>query len=118
MKRIQLDKFFLECSEFHPSPNEEGNMNRSRNGKAYTQINYKFESFELVLEGVSPSMHSNLLYVVDKNRDWNSTAENLTLVDDLGNTYTVTIPPNSYDFDREQGEGETWKWSMTLEEVL
>jgi len=116
-KHIQLDNVFLYCTEFNHDPQEIGKSRRSYNGTLHSQIRNSYNRFGLVIEGLSPSMHSNLLYVIDKNRSFNSPAENLTLVDDVGNEYIVAIPQGDYSYKRASGNKELYNWEINLEEV-
>lgn len=116
---IQIDKFFFEPTSFTPNPKEKGKTRMSRNGTTHVQNNYEYMEFDITLENVSPSMHSNLLYIKDLNREYNgSSAQNFKLVDDLGNQYTVMIPTEDYDYDRENGKEVTYTWDLTLREVI
>mgnify|MGYP006278771899 CR=1 FL=1 len=117
MNPVQLENIFLNPTSFEGTPNEVGETKTTYNGNHQTQITASYMVFNISIEGLSPSMHSNLLFIVDKNRSFNSTAKNLSFTDDLGNSYTVTIPANGYSFDREQGNKERYTWNLELREV-
>jgi hypothetical protein len=119
MEYIKLNSLFLSPTSYDSEPVEIGSTKRTTGGHIYTQTTAKYMKFNIVLEGLEPSMHSNLLYLVSLNRNYDGTAsENLSFTDYVGNNYTVAIPKDGYDFNLEQGKEETYRWEIDLEEVL
>lgn len=114
---IKINNIFLNPTDYDSEPVEIGNTKRTPSGDMYTQVTAKYMKFELSIEGVSPSMHSNLLYLISLNRAFNGQAENLTYVDYSGDEYIVSIPSNGYAFSMEEGVNESYSWELTLEEV-
>ena len=117
-KEIQLNNIFFYATKFETTQNEIGQTQRSFSGAIHTDYINTYHSFNLVIEGLSPSIHSNLLYLVSLNRGYSSTPEDLTLVDDLGNSYQVTIPITGYKYSREEGAEEGYTWELKLAEVI
>jgi len=116
---VQIENYFFECSSFNITPHEHGTSQRSFGGKLYTSSNYKYKEISCVIEGVPPSMHSNLQDIVLKNRSWNDTnAESLTFIDEQGEIYTVDIPVDGYSYSVDSdGDGRYWKWEINFETV-
>ncbi|QTL99834.1 hypothetical protein GM661_18675 [Iocasia frigidifontis] len=113
---IQINNYFFEPTKFEKKYREIGNTQRSFSGKVHTQNINKYYNFQLKIEGLSPSMFGNLLYLLSLNRG--EDPSNLTLLDNEGNEYTVIIPINGVNYDREEGEEETYYWEMEMWEVI
>jgi hypothetical protein len=114
---IKINNIFINPTEYESNVVEIGNTRRTPSGHMYNQNLAKYKTFELQIEGVSPSMHSNLLYLVNLNRSYDSNSENLTLNDFDGSAYEVAIPVDGYTFYQEKGKKESYYWEVSFEEV-
>jgi|AntDeeMetagen681_2_1112603.scaffolds.fasta_scaffold02104_3 hypothetical protein len=114
---VQINNIFLEPTDYSSELVEIGNTRRTPSGHSYTQTSAKYKTFSLTIEGVSPSMHSNLLYLTSLNRAFEGSAEDLSFTDYNGNSYTVGIPVGGYNYYIESGKEEKYTWELTLEEV-
>jgi hypothetical protein len=118
IRMIKIDNYFFEPTEFRKKVNENGKTIRSFSSKLHSQYTNSYMTFDIKLEGISPALHSCLLYLVNKNRDNGTEAESLTLIDEQDNSYTVDIPIKGYDYDIEEGEEGFYWWELKLEEVI
>lgn len=115
---IQIEKYFFEVVNYNVVPIEVGNTNVSFSGKNHIDYINKYHKFELSMTNLSSQRHSQLLFLVNKNRgEGFSEPSNLRYVDLNGKEYTVDIPIEGYDYNLEKGEGETYAWDLTLVEV-
>lgn len=115
---VRIDNYFFEVSDYTPNIEEIGNSRRGFNGnKLHTDYTNDYHIFDLTIEDLTKEQHGNLLYLLYKCRPENGSAEKLTFEDDTGEVYTVTIPIDGFDFDRQQGEKVRYVWNLRLEEV-
>ena len=120
-KLIQINNYFFEVSKLTINPNKIGSSRRSISGKIHTDYTgTEYKTFELIIDSLNPTRHGQLLYLLNLCHPTDGgVPQNLTLVDDTGQSYTVTIPlPDGFDYDREEGKGEYYTWNLTLEEVV
>lgn len=117
MDLIQINTYFFVPSSYKRTPVEKSNEKFTLDDTYKSQYFGEHYEFSIEIEGLSPAMHDNLLSLKNLNRPYDGTSkESLTLTDKNGISYTVDIKANGYDFEEEQGSGETWRWELELVE--
>ena len=114
---IRLGKYFFQPEDVDKEIVELGNTERSFNGTLHSGKVAEYTTITLNISHLSPAEHSHLLYILDKSRDLEED-ESLTFTDDLGEEYDVIIPVDGFNYEREKGEEETYRWELQLEEVI
>lgn len=126
---IRLNNYFFNnVTGYDPNRNEPGGSTRRMpNGKIKTyHSGVVYYTFDITLEQVSPEQLGHFIYLDNlcKPKD-GSISQTLDFWDDtngeaLDLTFpiSITIPDGGLDFERENGEGETYEVELKLEQVL
>lgn len=118
MDFIQINNYFFLPTKYKRTPVEKANEKSTIDDTYRSQYFGEHYEFSITIENLSPTMHENLLSLKNLNRPYNDTPkESLELIDYRGTTYTVDIKVEGYDFNREKGKEETYKWDLELIEV-
>jgi len=116
---IKLYKYFFELSDYNINEQRVGNTQRSRKGVIFTDYSSNpYKTFELTLNNLTEKEHYNLLFITTLVFPEVGGGEDLAFTDPFGNTYTVTIPINGYNYTPKNTEENLWDWEITLEEVV
>lgn len=116
---IKLYKYFFEPTNYNITENRQGNTQRSRTGKIFTDYTSNvFKTFNFNFENLSEKEHYNLLFIVSLVFPEDGGGQDLSLTDPFGDTYTVTIPIEGYNYEPLNTEENLWNWELTLEEVI
>lgn len=119
MSNIKLHKYFFELTDYNVTESRQGNTQRSRTGKIFTDYTSSaYKTFDLTIDNLTEKEHYNLLYITSRVFPETGGGLDLDYTDPLGNSYTVTIPINGYDYNLKNTEDNLWVWELTLEEVV
>ena len=125
-KLIKINNYFFDnVTQYTPKQKKIGETRRTPNGSIHTDYTNEYWTFSLTLEGVTPTQFGQLLYLVNLVFPPNGVPQNIYFSDDtdgsaLELTFPIeaTIPIDGYNFEREKGEEETYKWNLELWQVL
>ncbi|MFW6377403.1 MAG: hypothetical protein ACOCZ5_02030 [bacterium] len=115
---VQINNFFFEPTSFTPKLTIHGESRRTFSGKLHSDYSNKYHTFSLSFKQISPTELGHFLYLLNLVFPSSGVPEDLSFTDDVGNNYTVTIPIDGFNYDREQGEKETYSVELKLEEVI
>lgn len=116
---IKLHKYFYELTEYEEIENRQGNTQRSRTGKIFTDYTSDaYKTFTLTLENLTEKEHYTLVYLTSLIFPTNGSGQDISFTCPLGNEYTVTIPINGYEYKLRNTKENLWNWEITLEEVI
>ena len=116
---IKLHKYFYEETDFDINDNIQGESQRSRTGKIFTDISSdNFKEFELTIENLNPKEHGNLIYIVNLVLPVDGIGQDIDFVSPYGKEYKVTIPIDGFDYSPRRGKKERYDWQLTLWEVI
>jgi len=116
---IKLHKYFFEESEYDVLEQRKGTTRRSRKGRLFTDYTSdSYKTFEVTLDNLSEKEHYNLLYITSLVFPSSGGSIDLDFNDPFGDSYTVTIPINGYNYTPKDTEEDLWVWELTLEEVI
>lgn len=119
MSNIKLHKYFFDVNEYDITEERKGNTQRSRTGKIYTDYTSNaFKTFDITVNNLTEKEHYNLLYITSLVFPETGNGAELDFISPFGNSYTVTIPINGYNFNPQDNEENLWSWELTLEEVI
>lgn len=119
MSNIKLHKYFFELSNYDVTEERQGNTQRSRTGKIYTDYTSNaYKTFDLTLDNLTEKEHYNLLYITSLVFPETGNGDDIDFVSPTGENYIVTIPINGYNFSLKDTEENLWGWELTLEEVI
>lgn len=116
---IKINNYFFEVEDYEERVEEVGKSRRSFSGKLLTDYISSYKTFKIEMSNLSPERHGQLLYLVHKNRGDNSVpSEHLVFTSLTGEELIIDIPINGFKYNLEKGEEESYKWRLTLEEVV
>lgn len=124
-KAIMINNYFFDnVTSYTPKYQQQGSSDRMPHGTFKTEYNGDFYTFTMKLEGVTPTQLGQLMYLDNLCKPSSGSSANLEFRDDTDGSaldvtfpLDVTIPINGFDFDREDGEEESYMVDLTLEEV-
>lgn len=116
---VRLHKYFFEENEYNINERRQGNSQRSRKGRLFTDYTSDaYRTFELTLDNLSEQEHYNLLYITSLVFPSTGGSIDLDFVDPHGGSYIVSIPVDGYNYNPKNTEEDLWVWEITLEEVI
>lgn len=116
---IKLYKYFFELSEYDETESRIGNTQRSRTGKIFTDYTSNaYKTFSITLDNLTETEHNTLVFITSLVFPDGGGGQDLSFTSPLGDTYTVTIPIDGYDYSLKDTEEDLWQWEITLEEVV
>lgn len=116
---IKLYKYFFEPNEYDETPQRVGNTQRGRKGKIFTDYSSdEYKTINMTIDNLTEKEHFNLVFITSLVFPTDGGGQDLSFTNPMGESFTVTIPNNGYDYSIKNTEEDLYKWEITLEEVI